>query len=46
MLRKLANLVITIDLLARRTYRAWQYYRQLRYSWHLAWHKAGWQTCD
>jgi hypothetical protein len=24
--------------------RAWRYYRQLRYSWHLAWHKAHWQA--
>lgn len=30
-----------IGLFARRIVRAWRYWRRLRYSWHLAWHKAG-----
>lgn len=29
------------DLFARRTWRAWCYWRRLDYSWHLAWAKAG-----
>ncbi len=46
LLTKLENAADWAALLARRTIRAWKYYRRLRYSWHLAWHKAGWQTCD
>lgn len=30
-------------LFAARLARAWRYYRKLNYSWHLAWHKAGWR---
>jgi hypothetical protein len=30
------------QLLALRTYRAWRYWRRLKYSWRLAWAKAGW----
>lgn len=28
-------------LFAARVLRAWSYHRKLQYSWHLAWHKAG-----
>lgn len=31
-------------LTARRIHRAWRFHRQLHYTWHLAWHKAGWQA--
>lgn len=31
-----------LDLLVRRTWRAWLYKRRLGYSWNLAWAKAGW----
>jgi len=33
-------------LFALRFGRAWRYYRELGYSWRLAWAKAGWQTGD
>jgi len=42
----LAHWLGTADLFVRRTRRAWTYYRKLRYSWRLAWAKAGWQACD
>jgi hypothetical protein len=29
-----------------RLIRAWRYHRLLRYSWRLAWAKAGWQVAD
>lgn len=45
-LSTLANGIGAADCFVRRLRRAWRYYRQLHYSWHLAWHKAGWQTCD
>lgn len=35
-----------LEHFALRALRAWRFYRLLRYSWRLAWAKAGWQTGD
>ena len=37
----ISNLFDRLELLALRTHRAWRFYRQLGYSWRLAWAKAG-----
>lgn len=33
-----------VGLFLMRLIRAWRYWRRLRYSWRLAWAKAGWAS--
>jgi hypothetical protein len=40
----ITTIALRAVLLARRLHRALQYYRKLRYTWHLSWVKAGWQA--
>jgi hypothetical protein len=41
MLRLIRNSAGRVGLFAARVVRAWRYWRRLRYTWHLAWAKAG-----
>lgn len=44
MIDKLTAAGQRVWLFVRRLHRAWRFYRKLDYTWHLAWHKAGWQV--